>query len=74
MLHSFSLISCSRLGLVSLAYLWRQDQAGLLQEMSDVGVEAILVKVAAAGLTQAHLGRTIRDMQPTLLELVGSEC
>lgn len=36
---------CSRLNLVSLAYLWRRDQTELLQEMIDCQVHAILIKV-----------------------------
>lgn len=36
---------CSRLNLVSLAYLWRRDQTELLQEMIDCHVHAILIKV-----------------------------
>ena len=91
---------CARLGLVSLAYLWHQPQAGglgiilsacrtpqpaasaaasaanpqpepsflpalpcpvvqaaLLRQMIDAQIDAVLVKVAAAGLTPAkHLG------------------
>ena len=41
--------SCVRLGLVSLAYLWRRDQEELLLEMVEAGVHAILIKVAAMG-------------------------
>lgn len=40
---------CARLGLTSLAFLWRQPQAPLLRRMIDGGVEAILVKIAAIG-------------------------
>lgn len=40
---------CSRLGLVSLAYLWRRNQAELLQEMIESGVKAVLIKVASMG-------------------------
>ena len=51
--REFSMIicSCSRLGLVSLAYLWQRDQADLLQEMINAGVKAILIKVASMGGT-----------------------
>ena len=31
---------CQRLGLVSLAYLWKRDQQQLLQEMIDSRVDA----------------------------------
>lgn len=37
---------CSRLNLVSLAYLWRRDQTELLQEMIECQVHAILIKVS----------------------------
>jgi len=48
---------CSRLGLVSLAYLWKQDQTLLLEEMIRRGIVAIIVKVAALGLKpSSHLG------------------
>lgn len=41
---------CARLGLVSLAYLWRRDQSELLAEMIDAGINAVLIKVAALGI------------------------
>ncbi|KAG6440931.1 hypothetical protein O3G_MSEX001651 [Manduca sexta] len=59
---------CRRLGLVSLAYLWRRNQKELLQEMIAGGIEAIIIKVAALGLDpRIHLGMTLRDIQPHLL-------
>ncbi|KAG7669670.1 hypothetical protein Ndes2437B_g05856 [Nannochloris sp. 'desiccata'] len=58
---------CSRLGLVSLAYLWHQPQDPLLQRMIDTEIEAILVKIAAAGLNpRAHLGASLAQVQPHL--------
>ena len=39
---------CHRLGLVSLAYLWRRDQGELLREMTS-HLSAIIIKVAAIG-------------------------
>lgn len=36
---------CARLNLVSLAYLWRREQAELLQEMIDCQLDAIIIKV-----------------------------
>ncbi|KOB67647.1 putative atpase pp-loop superfamily, partial [Operophtera brumata] len=41
---SVGAILCHRLGLVSLAYLWRRNQKELLQEMIDSGVDAIIIK------------------------------
>ncbi|XP_059291304.1 diphthine--ammonia ligase isoform X2 [Lycium ferocissimum] len=61
---------CSRLGLVSLAYLWKQDQSFLLQEMITNGIIAILVKVAAIGLNPSkHLGKKIVELEPHLHKL-----
>eukprot|EP00850_Spirogloea_muscicola_P010768 SM000064S19790 [mRNA] locus=s64:544358:549310:+ [translate_table: standard] len=61
---------CARLHLVSLAPLWRCEQAPLLQDMIDAGVAAILVKVASLGLhPDKHLGRTLTEVQAKLLEL-----
>lgn len=58
---------CSRLGLVSLGYLWRRNQAELLDEMLDCGkLEAIIIKVATLGLDQNHLGLTLREIRPHL--------
>ncbi|KAF3685835.1 hypothetical protein FXO37_00226 [Capsicum annuum] len=61
---------CSRLGLVSLAYLWKQDQSFLLQEMIRNGIIAIAAKVAAIGLNPSkHLGKEIAYLEPHLHEL-----
>ncbi|KAK9827348.1 hypothetical protein WJX81_008556 [Elliptochloris bilobata] len=61
---------CGRLGLVSLAYLWHQPQAALLEGMMARGLVAVLVKVAALGLDPGrHLGRSIASMRPHLTKL-----
>lgn len=61
---------CSRLGLVSLAYLWKQDQTLLLDEMIRRGIVAIIVKVAAMGLKpSAHLGKELAELKCHLLQL-----
>ncbi|XP_039022361.1 diphthine--ammonia ligase-like [Hibiscus syriacus] len=61
---------CSRLGLVSLAYLWKQDQSLLLQEMITNSIMAITVKVAAMGLDPSkHLGKEIAFLKPYLHKL-----
>ncbi|KAL6768420.1 hypothetical protein ACKKBF_B39080 [Auxenochlorella protothecoides x Auxenochlorella symbiontica] len=58
---------CARLGLVSLAPLWHQPQSTLLRRMIDGGVEAVLVKVAAAGLSVAQdLGAPLAEMEEKL--------
>ncbi|CAI0385191.1 unnamed protein product [Linum tenue] len=61
---------CSRLGLVSLAYLWKQDQSVLLDEMIANEIAAITVKVAAMGLDPGkHLGKEISFLKPHLHKL-----
>ncbi|RYR53848.1 hypothetical protein Ahy_A06g029093 isoform A [Arachis hypogaea] len=61
---------CSRLGLVSLAYLWKQDQSLLLQEMIANGILAVTVKVAAMGLVPGkHLGKEIAFLNAYLHKL-----
>lgn len=61
---------CERLNLKMLAYLWHKDQAELMQEMIQSGVEAILIKVAALGLDpQKHLGKTLKEMYPHLVKM-----
>jgi diphthine-ammonia ligase len=60
---------CNRIGLTSLAYLWQKDRKELIYELcsSSVGLEAILIKVAGAGLIpEKHLGKTLRELLPTL--------
>jgi diphthine-ammonia ligase len=53
-----------------LSYLWQRDQRELLSEMIEAGMHAILIKVAGIGLSIKHLGKSLADMQPTLLKLV----
>ncbi|KAI9591545.1 hypothetical protein BDF19DRAFT_257385 [Syncephalis fuscata] len=60
---------CQRLGLTSLAYLWQQDQTELLNSMVKNSLCSVLIKVAAMGLNQRHLGKSLQEMQPTLLKL-----
>ncbi len=58
--------------MVSLAYLWHQPQAQLLDCMISSNIEAILVKVAAMGLDPArHLGHSLSHMRPHLHRLRG---
>ncbi|XP_059675654.1 diphthine--ammonia ligase isoform X3 [Gavia stellata] len=61
---------CRRLKLQPLAYLWRRNQEILLREMISSNIEAIIIKVAAFGLDpDKHLGKTLDEMEPYLLEL-----
>ena len=69
---------CADLGLVSLAYLWRQPQGLMLETICDSDVDAVLCKVAAMGLVpKRDLGRTLADARETLYtieETYGSHC
>eukprot|EP01124_Arcella_intermedia_P033770 TRINITY_DN8198_c0_g1_i1.p1 TRINITY_DN8198_c0_g1~~TRINITY_DN8198_c0_g1_i1.p1 ORF type:complete len:684 (-),score=165.67 TRINITY_DN8198_c0_g1_i1:1359-3197(-) len=60
---------CSRLGLISLAYLWERDQTELLSEMISHSLHAITIKIAALGLNKNHLGKDLATLQPHLLKL-----
>ncbi|OBZ70170.1 Diphthine--ammonia ligase [Grifola frondosa] len=60
---------CRRLSLTPLCYLWQRDQSDLLHEMIESGLEAILIKVAGIGLNTKHLGKTLSQMEPTLMKL-----
>ncbi|CAN0097898.1 unnamed protein product [Bubo scandiacus] len=61
---------CRRLNLQPLAYLWRRNQEVLLKEMISSNIQAIIIKVAAFGLDpDKHLGKTLDQMEPNLLEL-----
>jgi diphthine-ammonia ligase len=63
-----------RLGLTSLAYLWqypslpppssRQDSlTGLLEDMSAVGCDSRIIKVASGGMPAGLLGANVADMR-----------
>ena len=58
------------MGLVSLSYLWRRDQAELFDEMIDSKVEAILIKVATLGLDGKHLGLSLSQVRDHLHKMV----
>jgi diphthine-ammonia ligase len=61
---------CHRLGLVPLTYLWNKNRTELLQEIVGADVDAVLVKVAGAGLDPyKHLGKSLKELQPALLRL-----
>lgn len=61
---------CQRLGLVSLSFLWRRNQEDLLKEMIDCGIRAIIIKVAALGLTpDKHLGMEISEIYTHILNM-----
>uniref|UniRef100_A0A1I8AS10 Diphthine--ammonia ligase n=1 Tax=Steinernema glaseri TaxID=37863 RepID=A0A1I8AS10_9BILA len=60
---------CARLGLKPLCYLWERNQQELLDEMITAGVHAVLIKVAAMGLSDKHLGLSLAEARPTLQKL-----
>jgi len=61
---------CARLGVKLLSPLWGREQSGLLREMIDAHIEAILIKVAVIGLEPTqHLGKSIREMYDQLVAL-----
>lgn len=62
---------CSRLGLVSLAYLWHAEQLPLLEQMKACGMDVVLVKVAGVGLGREMVGSRLWDQMPNLRKLVG---
>jgi diphthine-ammonia ligase len=50
---------CRKLGLVSVTPLWGRDSAQLLEEMIDSGMVIVVTAVAALGLDERWLGRTL---------------
>ncbi|KAL3078313.1 hypothetical protein niasHT_028823 [Heterodera trifolii] len=60
---------CERLGLVPLCFLWELDQLQLLDAMISAGVKAVLIKVAALGLTPKHLGHSLEQMRAHLVAM-----
>ncbi|WP_227355308.1 diphthine--ammonia ligase [Haladaptatus salinisoli] len=50
---------CDRLGVELFAPLWRRDPRELAREMLDAGFEIRIVQVAARGLDESWLGRTL---------------
>ena len=58
---------CQRLGLVSLAPLWRRSEEALLRDVAHAGISAMIVKVACIGLKPSrHLGAMLTDLAPEL--------
>ena len=57
---------CHRLGFISLAYLWRREQRGLLGDMVENGIDAILIKTATIGLNKQDIGKSIIELHDKL--------
>eukprot|EP01060_Flectonema_neradi_P035547 TRINITY_DN6577_c0_g1_i5.p1 TRINITY_DN6577_c0_g1~~TRINITY_DN6577_c0_g1_i5.p1 ORF type:complete len:622 (+),score=118.94 TRINITY_DN6577_c0_g1_i5:38-1903(+) len=53
----------TRLGLVSLSYLWQRDQDDYVKELTDEGYEAAIIKIASMGMKKSHLGRHLSEFQ-----------
>ncbi|WP_255193427.1 diphthine--ammonia ligase [Natronobeatus ordinarius] len=52
---------CDRLDCDLFAPLWREDPRTLADQMLDAGFEIVIVQVAAGGLDESWLGRTIDE-------------
>jgi ABC transporter with metal-binding/Fe-S-binding domain ATP-binding protein len=50
---------CERLGIDLFAPLWRRDPWELADEMLEAGFEILIIQVAAAGLDESWIGRTL---------------
>ncbi|WVW78164.1 hypothetical protein I302_100115 [Kwoniella bestiolae CBS 10118] len=60
---------CSRLNLVSLAYLWQSQQMPLLHKMLECEMEVVLMKVAGVGLGTKVVGKQLGEIMPLLTRL-----
>uniref|UniRef100_A0A0N5ALC6 Diphthine--ammonia ligase n=1 Tax=Syphacia muris TaxID=451379 RepID=A0A0N5ALC6_9BILA len=60
---------CSRIGLKVICKLWKREESSLLEEMIKNGINAVLVKVAAIGLTREHIGKNLKEVRDHLLML-----
>lgn len=60
---------CARLSLVALSYLWQMNQLELMGEMCQSGMDARIIKVAAIGLDENDLGKSLIEMYPKLIKL-----
>lgn len=52
---------CDRLGIELFAPLWRRDPVELGEAMLEAGFEIVIVQVAARGLDESWLGRTLDE-------------
>ena len=64
---------CDRLGIDLFAPLWQRDPRTLAEEMLDAGFEIRILQVAAEGLDESWLGRTIDREALEELELLNDE-
>eukprot|EP00127_Corallochytrium_limacisporum_P006193 Clim_evm10s221 gene=Clim_evmTU10s221 len=55
---------CARLGLLSIAPIWRYSQRGVLEALADAGINAIMAKCASMGLRpDRDLGKNVATLQ-----------
>jgi ABC transporter with metal-binding/Fe-S-binding domain ATP-binding protein len=64
---------CDRLGAELFAPLWQEDPRALVDSMLDAGFEITIVRVAAHGLDESWLGRTIDADAVAELERLNDE-
>jgi diphthine-ammonia ligase len=64
---------CERLEIELFAPLWRRDPWDLADEMLDAGFEIRIIQVAAAGLDESWLGRTLDEEALSELEELNEE-
>ncbi|KAG0660487.1 ATP binding domain 4 [Maudiozyma exigua] len=73
---------CNRLDLIALSYLWQRPQKELMDEMCLMSkqeneltdsqcakLDARIIKVAAIGLDDSHLGKTLPQISPIMNKL-----
>lgn len=64
---------CDRLEAELFAPLWQEDPVGLIESMLDAGFEITIVRVAARGLNESWLGRTLDAEAVAELERLNDE-
>ena len=64
---------CDRLGLELYAPLWGEDPRELVEAMLEAGFEILIVQVAARGLDESWLGRTLDRTALADLEALNEE-
>jgi len=61
---------CQQLSLQSLGWLWERSESRLLHDMCLDGMVCALIKVATMGLKAQHIGLTLTQVAPSLIDLV----
>ena len=64
-------IVCERLGVEPLNYLWKRDQAELLDDILASGIKAMIIKTGADDIEPSkYLGAILNEKRDDLLRLV----